>query len=313
MDTNRYALLIGITYPNTKMSLPGCDNDVTDIRRFLKKKGWSDESIHVLSDGKGDGAKLLKPTLENITEQFDKLLRWTWDNKDGEIFIHYSGHGSQMADDTWVFNPTTKTMKFDDSNTDVCFVSCDLKPIRYDFVQKIFSQIPKWFDVFCLIDACHSGNTMDLEYSCSLDNESCYEHTGAKNDIVANVVMLSGYCDEQTCVSRFSGKWYGAITFSFLMLAAHMERFCNRVDQATFLEYMQIMTTQFPQVPQLMSSRGEFDNLMCFKKNTFDFSQINDSELVQPPPKAQSMSQSHGANDKSLLMRIMDKILGWCR
>lgn len=313
MDTNRYALLVGITYPNTKMSLPGCDDDVADIRSFLKRKGWSDESIHVLSDGKVDGAKLLKPTLENITAQFDKLLRWTWDNKDGEVFIHYSGHGSQMADDTWVFDTTKNTMKFEDANTEVSFVSSDLKPIRYDFVQKILSQIPKWFDVFCLFDACHSGNTMDLEYRCSLDNDCGYDHTGAKNDIVANVVVLSGCNDEETCVGRFSGKWYGAMTYAFLTLAAHMERFCNRVDQATFLEYMQIMTTQFPQVPQISSSRGEFDNLMCFTKDTFGFSQINDSELIQPQPKVQSSVHSHSENEKTILMRIIDKIIGWCR
>ena len=104
-----YALLIGITYPNSSSYLPGCDNDVYDIYKFLKDRGYQNFDILCDSDVFNNvDVNVRNPTANIIIESLFRLTTWAKANPTGKIFLHYSGHGTQVADNQWVFDSQKK-------------------------------------------------------------------------------------------------------------------------------------------------------------------------------------------------------------
>ncbi|KAK0184172.1 caspase domain-containing protein [Armillaria mellea] len=86
------ALCIGINYRGKSNELYGCIQDAKDIRAFLMKNGYRDKDIRMLTDETDN----IPPTKVNIL----KALSWLVDGagSDDSLFIHYSGHGSQVVD-----------------------------------------------------------------------------------------------------------------------------------------------------------------------------------------------------------------------
>ncbi len=89
----RRALLIGINYfddPNNRLN--GCVNDVKNIREVLISfYGYKAENIVLMSD---DQTGPMRPTKANILSQINKMVSLL---KSGDVmFLHYSGHGTQI-------------------------------------------------------------------------------------------------------------------------------------------------------------------------------------------------------------------------
>ncbi|KAK0207232.1 peptidase C14, caspase domain-containing protein, partial [Armillaria fumosa] len=87
------ALCIGINYRGKSNELRGCIQDAKDIRAFLMSKyGYRDEDIRMFTDETDN----IPPTKDNILS----ALSWLVDGagSDDSLFIHYSGHGSQIVD-----------------------------------------------------------------------------------------------------------------------------------------------------------------------------------------------------------------------
>ena len=99
MAPTKKAILIGINYDGHKQGvLRGCHNDVKNMSLFVESQGYSKENILLLLDTPGAPADKM-PTRVNITNGFKWLLK---DAKAGDcLFIHYSGHGGQAADEGW--------------------------------------------------------------------------------------------------------------------------------------------------------------------------------------------------------------------
>jgi len=87
---SKKALLVGINYKGTSSELKGCITDVDNIKGYLLKNGYSSQNITVLTD-----ETAIKPTRVNILKHLLELI--VSDAK--TLFFHYSGHGSQTADD----------------------------------------------------------------------------------------------------------------------------------------------------------------------------------------------------------------------
>ena len=77
---NKYALLIGINYKNTRYQLNGCINDATNLNTFLINNGYLEENITLLTDETN-----IKPTYNNIINQLKKIIS----NEQSMFFLLY--------------------------------------------------------------------------------------------------------------------------------------------------------------------------------------------------------------------------------
>src|SRR5437016_6310466 len=96
-STNKkYAVLIGINYNDTPSSkLNGCINDVHNLKNILISKcGYGPENMTILVD---DGTSIV-PTKRNMIDAFTLLVTKATREKFTELWISYSGHGSNVRD-----------------------------------------------------------------------------------------------------------------------------------------------------------------------------------------------------------------------
>mmetsp|Transcript_36909 Transcript_36909/g.37214 ORF Transcript_36909/g.37214 Transcript_36909/m.37214 type:complete len:303 (-) Transcript_36909:365-1273(-) len=152
-EGTKRALLIGINYIGQNGELSGCHNDALRIKKYLMDVyGYEEENFTYLMDnGVYDD-----PTYDNILAAFDDIVAKS--EAGDSVFVHYSGHGGFLADD-----------------------SCDeedgkdetLIPVNYTEAGQIrddtvFNRLvlPMADDVTltCLMDCCHSGTILDLPY-----------------------------------------------------------------------------------------------------------------------------------------------------
>jgi len=142
------ALLVGINYPGTSHALRGCVNDVHAILDLLTTHyGFDQNNIGVLTDELA--------TTQNIKDSLDWLVR---DAIPGDtLFFHYSGHGSQIMDDS---DPDYEPDGLDEI---LCPVDLDwnTKVIRDDDLKRVFDKVPLGVNLTAVLDCCHSGGGMD--------------------------------------------------------------------------------------------------------------------------------------------------------
>jgi len=196
------ALLMGINYPGSTCELHGCINDVKNIKALLMSNGYQESNIVVLTD---DNPEMM-PTLVNILREFERIATLA----SAEIFVHYSGHGSNVID------------KNNDeiSGFDSVIVPCDfltegviLDDVLFQIVSKIRCKAT------LLFDSCNSGSVCDLPYSLSFNNNRIYQSTTKRIARMENksVYMISGCRDSQFSADlEISGEFCGAFTNAFL-------------------------------------------------------------------------------------------------
>ncbi len=147
----KYALVIGIHYDNMGASaIPECATDAKVICEFLQKRyAFSKENITLLISKEA--------TIEKITKAFNDLIDKV--DADDQVFIYYSGHGTQVDDDN---GDETK------DHLDEAIVTYDPKG-KYkanEFIRD--DQIGEWIQeirnsnahVVVLMDSCYSGTGM---------------------------------------------------------------------------------------------------------------------------------------------------------
>ena len=279
----KYGLLIGVTYPGTDAYLPGCDNDILEIYKFLKQRGYHEFDVLCDTDVFSGICDVTAPGVHNIVQSFFKMIAWAKSNPNGHIFLHYSGHGTQIADSNMVFDDTKKIWsKEEEDGKDECIVTQDLQLISDDQLRWIFSQIPSSVKLFSLMDSCHSGSAFDLKYYMKNANESTTITTVP--DMQADIFMISGCRDDQygqSCV--FGSKWYGVMTYAFLYLMNYMTQYgVEECSLSDVWKYMGMICSNFPQIPQASCSKNEFNStkLKC-NKSEFEFQRV-----VTPVPSS---------------------------
>uniref|UniRef100_A0A6C0KD18 Peptidase C14 caspase domain-containing protein n=1 Tax=viral metagenome TaxID=1070528 RepID=A0A6C0KD18_9ZZZZ len=275
-----YALLIGCNYTGTKHELKGCDKDISDIRDFLMERGYAegpDNRMVVLND----------PKYVTVIEEIEKLVNYVnAEDEPVDVFFQYSGHGSKVLD------------KDETDLKDECLVSTDLKLITDDYLKSQFSKLPSTTRMFCLIDACHSGSSLDLDFNCNSDHEGELVAT-----IDPTIFMLSGCRDAGYSQTIKSGTiklnlWGGAMTSGFLAVTKHMEKHHIELNMSQLLDFVRISTCCVPQVPQLTSSCCNFtDHYISCEKDSFAI--YNDDDICE---------ESDPSNIASRVLNFIDKL-----
>jgi hypothetical protein len=247
-------LFIGINYIGTPNALGGCINDVNNVFTYLNQKyNLNSQNCMFLTD-----LTPIKPTVQNIINSFGWLIS---NVKVGDsLFFHYSGHGTQIRD-----RDGDEKDRLDESIVPLDFMT---KGIITDDI--IFSllvlRVPKGVNLFCILDCCNSGTGMDLKYTyLNIGNRDTLDMVGRRNNILGNVVMLSGCRDNQTSADTYEINFYtkqlqqqGALTYGFLEI---INKFPT-INYANFIKEIRkiLQLKKYTQIPQL--SFGTYPNLL---------------------------------------------------
>lgn len=258
-SNNKAALVIGINYTgHSSGELRGCINDTKKIINFLKTRcGYTDDNIILLTDESDN-----KPTRENIINGFNELVEKS--NNCKELWLSYSGHGAYMSSDT------------ESDNKDEVLIPLDYKEsgiIRDDYIySNLVKKLPIDCRLFSLIDACHSGTSLDLPYVYRTDTGI---QTNRNEENICDVLKISGCRDNQQSADAYiNGTFQGALTFGFIKTMDDFnynftsKQIINRVK--TYLN-----NNKYPQIPTLSLSKSTLLNDLVMGNNDNEEFNIN--------------------------------------
>lgn len=187
---NKFALLIGINYSsNRDISLDGCIDDVENIQTVLiEQYQYNASNIKTLRDDANDNAML--PTYANIMKSFTHIIEQS--ETADEIWIHYSGHGTQIYNDA---------ISYDD-----VIVPMDYETAGYIFDTQIHDFIKGIKNTAILVfDCCHSGSLGKLPWSFIVQDSNIITIDNSSEVMPnPNIYFLSGCRDSETSSDTFS-------------------------------------------------------------------------------------------------------------
>jgi hypothetical protein len=242
----KFALLIGINYIGTQSELRGCINDIMNIKNILiTKYGYTEENMRILTDN-----TVNKPTKANILQELTNLQNLDR-TKYKQIWIHYSGHGSYVFDNSGD--------ELDGRDECICPIDYqDSGVIIDDVLFNIIKSIR--IETYIIFDSCHSGTAIDLPFTYDINVKTFKNNLKPKTKLSSlaiqnpKIIFISGCKDDQTSADayiNFSSQ--GAMTASLLETL----KFYNY--KATMRQLIKNMRTylqlnQFTQLPQLSTS-----------------------------------------------------------
>jgi hypothetical protein len=241
------ALLIGINYYDTpENKLNGCINDTVNLRNMLiDAYGYDSNNIAVLRDDAADSIN--KPTRANILSNLSAIIAQSRSLQ--EIWILYSGHGSQIRD-----------MNGDEKDgLDEIIVPSDYSKtgvISDDMIFNIVKQSK--CPTILIFDSCSSGTICDLMWNFNATSSTQVAAVKTANNVIQNpnIFCFSGCRDEQTSAdiyNLFTQQSCGALTNA---IAECMRLNRHDVDvKKLYLNIVSYIKQQgLQQIPQISSS-----------------------------------------------------------
>ena len=258
-SNKKLALVIGINYKGKNGELRGCITDTERIVKMLKERcNYQEEQILLLTDD-----TTIKPTKDNILNHINIFVNRA--NSEGikELWFSYSGHGSY----TWNFGSDKESDSKDEALVPLDYDTAGLIPddvLNRELVRKL----PKDGKLFSIVDACHSGTSLDLPYIYRTD--SGFEEHGGDLDCV-DVCKISGCRDYQTSADALiNDKYQGALTFTFLKT---LNDFNFNLTAKQAIERMKTYLGEngYTQIPTLaMSKKHILDDLVIGNDETIN-------------------------------------------
>jgi hypothetical protein len=239
------ALLIGINYSSIpSITLNGCIYDIININNVLRD-AYDYDNIIILRDDINNPTTM--PTRANIINNLLALAKQS--SPLDEIWVHYSGHGSQIQD------------KNNDevSGKDGILVPIDYKTkgfILDDELLNIIKTFP--CKTILIFDCCHSGTVCDLPWSFQYVSPTNTIKTKNNNISITNpnIFMFSGCKDNQKSLDIFvsSDKTaQGAFTNALIQ---GLRYFRHNVSINQLYQYVctYLSSNKFTQIPILSAS-----------------------------------------------------------
>jgi len=266
------AVLIGCNYSAIPgVQLRGCINDIVNVRNMLVDAyGYLVENVTILRD---DVATSL-PNKANILAALNTVIAQS--SVGDEIWIHYSGHGTQVNDTS--ANP--------DEPQDEAIVPCDFQSAGFIIDDDLFDIIKISIATTIIVfDSCHSGTAVDLEYTMNYENGVLSNVVNNNKKISnPNIFMFSGCRDSQTssdAFSNFEQEPVGAFTDSLLETLR-----ANRHNASIVKVYsdicLNLSKNGFSQIPCLSSTVPT--PIYTFKGYNASASTVTQSPIVTQTP-----------------------------
>ena len=284
------ALLIGINYINeTDITLNGCIDDVINMRNMLID-AYDYDSSNILTLRDDDIHSIHQPTRDNIINNLKKLANES--DKLDELWVHYSGHGSQITDN--------KSLNADKMENILVPVDYKTKGFILDIELLAIVKTIKC-KTLLLFDSCHSGTMCDLPWAIEYKNPLNYAVTHINNVVISNpnIFMFSGCKDSQTSDDSYSSEnqqYIGAFTDAFLhSLRKNRHNVAYKVLYRDICEYLG--QNGFTQMPVFSSSSKE-PNLIFTRANGLNVPVI----MTKPIPVA-NISNAAVKKNMSFMLR----------
>jgi metacaspase-1 len=269
------ALLIGINqYRMPGADLRGCVNDVLNMKATLTELyGFSSRNIAQLIDARA--------TQKYIEAGVKALIAGA--HAGDVLLLHYSGHGANVPDDNGD--------EADGRDEILCPTDLDwYKPLRDDWLRKVFDGLKPGVSLTVIMDCCHSGtNTRAVAppdapviprfLPCPLDliatesgrtlrgrrkaglHKSSLSARRKKDVVVANIpeLLITGCRDTQTSAdAHIGGSYNGALTYHLASVLRNSGGAISYRDVHT-LTTKGLARARFDQVPQLEGRKNAFD------------------------------------------------------
>ncbi|KAE8695478.1 Metacaspase-9 [Hibiscus syriacus] len=145
------AVLVGCNYPNTKLRLQGCINDVSSMEELIVNEfGFNQNNVKYLVDEPGTSPEGL-PNRANIMAELEEMVDAA---ASGDIlFFHFSGHGT-----------TFSSLKPGESyQEEEAIVPCDLNLITNMDLRRLIQKLQPGTSFTILSDSCHSGGLIEKD------------------------------------------------------------------------------------------------------------------------------------------------------
>lgn len=252
----KLALLIGINYyKNPENQLNGCINDINEIKTLLLKFGFLNNNIVILTDNL---TGLFEPTKANILTQINVLVKKV---KSGDtVFVHYSGHGSQIYDLSGDERGNQTTPRQDD-----CICPCDFSKAGFiidDILKEnLVNKIPKGAKLRAFFDCCHSGSILDLEFIWKQND--VYLKDGAPEKQSDDIIMISGCKDDQTSADAWNEtkkEAGGALTMALVQALSNTNKIATTWKNLILVVRHYMATNGYTQFPLLSVSNKKLGN-----------------------------------------------------
>ncbi|XP_042985310.1 metacaspase-1-like isoform X2 [Carya illinoinensis] len=188
------ALLCGVTYRNKNYSLNGTINDVRSIKNMLIQRfGYPAECIRVLTEEENGNDLTTTPTKKNIEDS----LKWLVDGSESgdSLVFFFSGHGLRQPD-----FEDDELDGFDETICPVDFIEQGMI-VDKDINSTIVRPLKEGVTLHAIVDACHSGTVLDLEYTYDPQNKVWKDNKppskAAKGTSGGLAICLSACGDDQ--------------------------------------------------------------------------------------------------------------------
>jgi hypothetical protein len=137
------------------------------------------------------------------------------------LVFHYSGHGCRANFSPDKGSGILRKCKQDDAICPLDFQTNGMI-IDDDIRNRLAFLVPASCKLSIFLDACHSGNAVELSYICNYDGTTfSLSPQGKYTDVVGNVVCFAGCKDNQTSADvRISNVGHGAFTYTFMKVLA---------------------------------------------------------------------------------------------
>ncbi|KAK2982331.1 hypothetical protein RJ640_009028 [Escallonia rubra] len=206
------AVLCGVSYRGQQNSLNGNINDVMHIKSFLVRRGFPHASILVLTEDD----PLWIPTKYNMQRAMNWLVQGC--QSGDSLVFYYTGHGLGVPD----FDGDERD-GYDEALCPVDYMTAGM--ILDDEINaRIVRPLPHGAKLHAIIETCHSGTVLDLQFLCRMNQngyyaweDQCISHT-YKGTNGGRALCLSSCDDHQisTYTPGFTGEAASALTISFL-------------------------------------------------------------------------------------------------
>lgn len=238
------ALLVGVNKYENGNNLRGCCNDVDDMRRILTSVlGYRYDDIVVLKDGEATKSNMLL-CLHRMLKKMGK----------GELgFFHFSGHGSQVADNDGD--------EADFKDELICPHDMSWVAKRYitdDELSSVFASAPENSYIEVLLDSCHAGTAT----RCRGVRTIISPHNGIDLPVrrmvrsveaVDKHVLWSGCRDNQySAEALIDGEYHGAFTYYWTKILYEKPNILRHKLLKKVRE--ELLKRNFDQIPQLTVS-----------------------------------------------------------
>ena len=258
--SKKAAILFGMNYTKCPSNrLRGCHNDAELMEKYLVElRGYDKKNVMKCIDIDSPEDLRLTSTRGMIQSLQELVARSHKDDLE-EVFITYSGHGSQVRDFTG---------REEDGMNEI-ILPWDFQTGGYisdDTIHNILRGMNPKTRIICIFDCCHSGSIADLEFKYAYDrHENKIIHSRIKhNSMLPNVITLSGCKDCQVSMDAYNVRgrkqFSGAMTACLIRLLRKNEEEKEEKEGVKLFDLFGLLhdllgDKEFVQMPVLFSSK----------------------------------------------------------